>query len=78
VVRSMEYVFPHQGFAENADQFMLGDKYLVAPVLSRENARTVVFPKGRWRSEHGRIIKGPAKKRFDVPIDQLLWFESVK
>lgn len=31
IIRHMEYAFPHQGFVDCRDQFMLGDKYLVAP-----------------------------------------------
>lgn len=32
IVRSMEYEYPHQGFTDCKDQYMLGDKYLVAPI----------------------------------------------
>ena len=34
IIRHMEYAFPHQGFVDCKDQFMLGDRYLVAPVLT--------------------------------------------
>ena len=33
IVRSMEYVFPHKGYANIVDQFLLGDTILVAPYL---------------------------------------------
>ncbi|MEG2453209.1 MAG: glycoside hydrolase family 31 protein, partial [Clostridium sp.] len=32
IVRHLEYAFPHQGFENCKDQYMLGDKYLVAPM----------------------------------------------
>jgi alpha-glucosidase len=46
IVRHMEYMFPDQNFAECKDQFMLGEKYLITPILTSENTRQVVLPKG--------------------------------
>ncbi len=77
IARSLEYVFPHQGFESIQDQFMLGDRYMVAPVVQKENSRQVVFPKGRWKAANGNIIKGPVKKSFVIPLNELLWFERV-
>lgn len=77
IARSMEYVFPHQGFDTCKDQFMVGDKIMVAPVVTKSNQRIVTFPKGKWRSDDGTMIKGSAKKTITVPIDRLLWFEWI-
>lgn len=77
IARHMEYEFPNQGFAECSDQFMLGDKIMVAPVVDKSSKRKVVFPKGKWKNESGKLFKGPAVKAFDVGISQLLWFEKV-
>ena len=33
LVRHMEYEFPRNGFTDCNDQFMIGSKYLVAPLL---------------------------------------------
>jgi alpha-glucosidase len=78
VVRHMEYVFPGQGFAACGDQFMLGDTVLVAPLLTDSNSRTVKFPKGRWQSFDGRVIRGPGKKKIDCAFDQIPWFRLVR
>jgi alpha-glucosidase (family GH31 glycosyl hydrolase) len=52
ILRSMEYVFPHQGYAGVKDQFMLGDDLLVAPMLKKgATSRTVRLPKGSWRGD---------------------------
>lgn len=58
VVRSMEYVFPHQGFAKVNDQFMLGDSVLVAPVITKEKVRTIILPEGKWTDDMGNVYKG--------------------
>jgi alpha-glucosidase len=77
IARHMEYEFPNQGFAKCRDQFMLGDKIMVAPVVDKPFTRKVIFPKGEWKDEKGKIFKGPAVKTFDVAIDRLLWYERV-
>jgi len=77
IVSRMEYYFPHQGFEVCKDQFMLGERYLIAPVVEKVLKRNVVFPKGRWKTNTGKIIKGPLIKSFDVPLNELLWFEKI-
>jgi alpha-glucosidase (family GH31 glycosyl hydrolase) len=75
IVNSMEYEFPNQGFAEVKGQFMLGGKFLVAPMLAKGEEKLVYFPKGKWRSDQGEMIKGPAKLVQKVPIDRLPVYE---
>jgi len=76
-LRPLEYNFPHQGFIKIKDQFMLGENLMVAPMLTKENARMVVFPKGKWKYKN-QIIIGPVTKTFTVPLDELLVFEKMK
>lgn len=75
IIRHMEYSFPNEGFAECKDQFMLGDKYLVAPVVTSENSRNVKLPKGKWVDELGKFYKGGRDYLFEVPLNRLLYFE---
>ena len=75
IVRTMEYEFPYQGMAEIKDQFMLGDKYLVAPVVTKENKRKIQLPKGVWKSDEGETFRGPKIIEENVPIDRLPVFE---
>ena len=75
IVRHMEYSFPNEGFAECKDQFMLGDKYLVAPIVTQNNTRTVKLPKGRWVDDTGKTYKGGKEYKFEIPIERLLYFE---
>ena len=78
IVRCMEYQFPHQGLAYVNDQFMLGDKFLVAPVVDNRLERDVCLPKGTWRDEQGKRYKGGKIYRIQVPLDRLPYFEKIK
>jgi len=57
IVRSLEYAFPHAGLRDVGDAFLLGDRLLVAPVLTRgATSRVVALPPGRWRGPDGRTV----------------------
>ena len=61
------------------DQFLLGDRLLVAPVLKKGAVRRkVVIPEGRWKSFDGQIISGPNKVDVKVGLDDLPFFELMK
>ncbi|MBI9061900.1 MAG: hypothetical protein JEZ14_07910 [Marinilabiliaceae bacterium] len=73
IMRLMEYEYPKQGFAKVVDQFMLGSKILVAPVLTESaRSRYVKLPQGKWKLPSGKIIKGGKMLRFNVELDELL------
>ncbi|HVU09446.1 MAG TPA: glycoside hydrolase family 31 protein [Verrucomicrobiae bacterium] len=77
IVRSMEYVFPHQGYAHVNDQYMLGNQILVAPVLENESSkREVILPAGSWKGFNGKLYQGPAKFSITVRYDELCYFEN--
>lgn len=78
IVRHMEYQFPHQGFVECKDQFMLGDKYLVAPMVTPGTTRTVMLPKGTWKDDLGKVFRGPKTITVEVPLDRLAYYEKLK
>lgn len=78
IVRCMEYAFPHQGFIDCKDQFMLGDRYLVAPILSPGTLRTVRLPKGKWRDDTGKRFSGPRTVEVNAPLDRLPYFERIR
>ena len=59
IMRNMEYEYPNQGYATITDQFLLGNKYLVAPVLLKDTfKRKVVLPEGIWEDELGNEYHG--------------------
>lgn len=73
IVRSLAYQFPGQpGLERLADQFMLGDTLLVAPVLEKgASARQVVLPPGLWEGDRGEAIQGPCTASVPAPLDRL-------
>ena len=74
IVRHLEYAFPNQGFESCDDQFMLGDKYLVAPMTVKGYSRTVKLPKGNWTDELGNVFEGGKVITIDVPLERLPYF----
>jgi alpha-glucosidase len=78
IVRCMEYAFPGQGFETCTDQYMLGDRYLVAPMLGSGTSRTVRLPAGRWQDETGKTYRGGRTYTLDVPIDRVPRFTRKK
>ena len=78
VVRAMEYDFPGRGFARPMQQFMLGGRWLVAPVLSPDGSKTVELPPGRWLDDLGAVHAGPAVLRLArVPLSRLPRYERL-
>ncbi|MFD0794895.1 glycoside hydrolase family 31 protein [Mucilaginibacter litoreus] len=78
IARSMEYQYPNQGYTDVKGQFMLGDRYLVAPMIAKTGKKTVYLPKGTWKNDLGKQVKGPAKIEMEVAADRLPVFELVK
>lgn len=77
IVRYLEYEFPNQGFEKTVDMFMLGEKYLVAPVLTKGAVtREVRLPLGcSWKYIDGTIYSGGKVVVVDAPIEVLPYFE---
>jgi alpha-glucosidase (family GH31 glycosyl hydrolase) len=75
IMMSMEYVYPGKGYSEIKDQFMLGDKLIVAPMMEKDrNQRSVVLPEGKWKADDGTTFKGGKSYTIDVPLARLPYF----
>ena len=79
ILRNMEYQFPGQGMERITDQFMLGDKYLVAPVIRKgEYSRSVSLPNGKWKDMNtGKEYEGGFSVEVDAPINVLPYFKKI-
>jgi alpha-glucosidase (family GH31 glycosyl hydrolase) len=79
IMKPLEFAYPDQGYAGIIDQFLLGDRLLVAPVLEKQAAnRKVVIPPGQWKSFAGQMIYGPQVIDLKVTLDDLPFFELIK
>jgi alpha-glucosidase len=75
IIKSLEYVFPNNGYSQINNQFMLGDKILVAPMLEKgKKSRQVILPEGVWTDDKGTIYNGGRIINIDVPLDRLPYF----
>ena len=80
LIRTMFFEFPEDEKCwELQDQYMFGDRYLVAPVLeygARE--RPVYLPAGSWKDVNsGIIIPGGQTVRAEAPLDRIPVFEKM-
>lgn len=75
IVRSMEYMYPNKGFSTCRDQYMLGSRILVAPILTPEGKRTVRLPRGMWTDDLGQRFKGPLVLEISAPIGRIPYYE---
>jgi alpha-glucosidase len=74
MARHMEYLFPRSGFADCSTQYMLGDKYQIAPP-SGDGKRMVRLPRGVWTDTDGKRYRGPVVINADTSNGKLLCFE---
>lgn len=80
LLRAMFYEFPQDSRCwELQDQYMFGDKYLVAPILHlNEFMREVYLPEGKWKlTSTGEVYDGGCVVSADAPIDYMPVFERL-
>ncbi len=73
IMRSMAVAFPdEQRLAAVRDQYLFGPDLLVAPVVTEDTVRTILFPSGVWASLwNGKTISGPAELKINVPLNEI-------
>ncbi|WP_149275098.1 glycoside hydrolase family 31 protein [Pareuzebyella sediminis] len=78
IVKPMAFVYPDGGYETVKDQFMLGDSILVAPVVKKGGyKRNVILPKGRWKGDDGKIVKGGSIIEIDVPLERIPYYTKI-
>ncbi|MCQ2388417.1 MAG: glycoside hydrolase family 31 protein [Kiritimatiellae bacterium] len=78
MLRSLEYAHPGCGYETVNDQFLMGDKLLVAPQWRKgAKSRDVFVPAGTWKADDGATVVGPKKITVDTPLMRLPYFEKV-
>lgn len=59
IIRPLCYFDAESGFETITDEFMLGEKILVAPVLEKaQTQRKILLPKGQWKYIDGTVYEG--------------------
>lgn len=78
ILRHLNYCFG-EGYEYVNDQFMLGDKILVAPVIEKEQRERIIkFPKGKWQGDDGTIVEGPCIQNVSVPLSRLPYYRIIE
>ena len=58
---------------------MLGDRYLVVPLLEKgKNTRTVTLPKGCWKESDGKLYSGGEPVELHYPLEKVYVFERIE
>lgn len=74
LVRPLYYAFPDDTVAAALwDQYLYGDRYLVAPVLDDVSTREVYLPVGSWTDlwDPTRTIEGPTTLTVETPLHKI-------
>ena len=80
LIRAMFFEFPEDAKCwKLQDQYMFGDRFLVAPVLElHAKEREVYLPAGRWKDVNsGRITDGGQTLTVQTPLDEIPVFEKI-
>ena len=78
IVKLLEYEFPNQGYENELNAFVLGDKFLVFPVIKKgEFKKEIKLPEGKWKYFDGTVYKGGKFYLFETPIEVLPYFEKI-
>ena len=69
-LRPLIYNYPAKGYEQIADEFLIGDDMLVAPVITDKNERNVTLPPGTWYYQNKKW-KGDKTYTIAVGLDEL-------
>lgn len=80
LIRAMFYEFPDDKHCwELQDQYMFGDKYLVAPIFAyNQFSRDIYLPAGTWKlTSTQEIFSGKCTVTVDAPLEYMPVFERI-
>jgi alpha-glucosidase (family GH31 glycosyl hydrolase) len=77
-IRSLEYSYPGNAFGRVNQQFLIGDKLLVAPIIEKGiTEHKIYLPEGNWKAFNGKIYKGNKEILVPVTINDIPYFEKL-
>ena len=78
IIRPLEYEFPSCGYGKEQGMYMLGDRYLVVPLLEKgKDTRTVILPAGCWKESDGKLYLGGEPVELHYPLEKVYVFERL-
>ena len=78
IVRPLDYVFPHCGYETETQMYMLGDRFLVVPMLEKgKREKTVTLPCGKWKEQNGTVHTGGKTVTLPFPIEKVYILERM-
>ncbi len=78
MMRPLCYTYPDGGYEQVTDAFMLGDAYLVAPVVVKgQTVRSIPLPPGRWLAADGKEYIGGQTVDLPVTLADLPYFKKI-
>jgi alpha-glucosidase len=77
-IRSLEYSYPGKGYGLVNQQFLIGEKLLVAPVVEKGvSEHKIYLPEGKWKAWNGKTYKGEKEITVLVSLNDLPYFEKL-
>ena len=74
----MQFEYPDCDYGTIKDQFMLGSKYLIAPIVTKNTfERKVVLPEGTWVDDLNNKYEGKNTITIKVPLERLPYFKKI-
>ena len=66
-------MYPGKGYEKITDQFIIGDKILVAPIMKKGTIeRDVVLPEGLWKNEiTGETVSGGVTVKVTAELNRV-------
>ncbi len=78
IIKLLEYEYPNQGYEKELNAFILGNKFLVFPIIKKgQFEKEIKLPNGKWRYFDGTIYLGGKEYKFSTPIEVLPYFEKI-
>ncbi len=78
ILRALEYAYPGHGYSSVKDEFLMGDDFLVVPMVSPGTTREAVIPPGTWKGDDGVDVIGPKTVTLTVPLNRIPHFIRVR
>ena len=79
IIRTLDYEYPECGYETETGMYLLGDRYLVVPMLEKgKHSRQITLPEGQWVESDGTEYTGSKLYELLFPLDKVYIFERME